>query len=121
MSAYDLPAAFALLGLNALIYGGLAYQLLYRRRRPVKAQTVTDAFAALGAALKASIPGLPSGFTWREGVQRAKSAGVHADWQRVWAALGAYEGFRYGEVRNEELDYAEILHLAEALQEVSPR
>jgi hypothetical protein len=121
MSAFDLPVAYALLGINVLIYGSLAYQFLSHRRRPVRAQTMTEAFAALGVALRASIPELPSGFTWREGVQRARSMGVHADWQRVWAALGAYEGFRYGGGRIGNQDYVEILHLAEALQEVAPR
>ena len=117
--AYDFTTPGLLLA-NLLIYGVLAFQLLRRRRkRLAKALTISDAFVALGPALKAAVRDLPAGYTWREGIDMARSTGVEVDWSRVGAALQAYEGFRYGGRAGEGYDYSEVLVLANALREAA--
>ncbi len=120
MPLLDSSAFYALIVLNALVYAGLAYQLLSRRKRQVRAVTITDAFRDLGAALLASVPGMPKGFTLREGVEKAKSLGIDADWTRVGDALKAYESLRYGGEQSQPADFSEVVSLAESLEEAAP-
>src|SRR5690348_7229795 len=91
MSLLDSWTSSALILFNVLVYSALAYQLFSRPRRRFRAPTISDAFRELAAVLLASIPGLPNGFTLREGVERAKSSGIDADWSRVEDALSDYE------------------------------
>ena len=110
-------AWYALLPVNALVYAGLAFQLLSKPKRRARALNMADAFKELGAALETSVPGLPKGFTWREGVERAKTSGFDADWTKLGDALSAYESIRYGGGRNQSGDFSEVIALAESLEE----
>lgn len=113
-------ALYVLMAVNALVYAGLAFQLLSKPKRRARALNIAEAFEELGAALTASVPGLPKGFTWREGVERVKTSGFDADWTKLGDALRAYEGIRYGGERNLSADFGEVIALAESLEVLAP-
>jgi hypothetical protein len=53
-------------------------------------------FRALGEVLRARFPDLPSGFTLREGLAKARVAEPGLDWGEIDKELVSYEGYRYG-------------------------
>lgn len=108
--AYLLTAADAVLFLLA----GL--QLLGQRRRRLRPRTLPEAFLGLGESLKFAFPDLPVGFTWREGLARARNSAAGVKWQSVERALDAYEGYRYGRKAAESQDYSEVAKLANVLR-----
>jgi hypothetical protein len=121
MPYLDPAFSYALALLNVIVYAGLAYQLLWKQKKKARALTMADAFKELGAALLAAVPGLPKGFTLREGVEKAKSLGIVADWGKVGGALRAYESMRYGSEPDPAADFSEVISLAESLEEAAPR
>lgn len=102
-----------LLVVNVLLYIPLVWTALGRRRRKVKASNLADAFGGLEAALKEAVPDLPAGFTWEEAVSRLKSSGVKTEGMEE--ALRRYEEYRYGGLPLPELDFREVLRVANLL------
>jgi hypothetical protein len=103
-----------------VLYGFAGLQLARNPRRTPRANSAQEAFAQLADALKTAIPSLPTGFTWREGIERAMTAGVRVDWQKLSAELGSYEEFRYGGRGAPTSEYSEVTSLTRALHEVAP-
>lgn len=108
---------YGLVGLNALLYSWLAYQLLGRKLAgKVRAGTVSEAFTILGNELRAAVPGIPSGFTWREGISHAQGLGLDVDWREIRREVDSYEAYRYGGRSEEPGEYGEVLTLARELR-----
>jgi len=107
----------ALLVLNILLYVPLVYAAMRRRRQRVNASNLADAFSGLELALKEAVPDLPSGFTWEEAVARLKSSGVQT--KGMEEALRSYEEYRYGGLPLPDLDFREVVKLANMLGGIS--
>ena len=120
MLATDSLLIYILVGLNLVLYSFAGLQLARRRRNLPRANSAQEAFAQLAEVLKSAIPSLPRGFTWREGIDRAMTAGVKVDWQRLAAELGSYEEYRYGGRGAPITEYTEVASLTRALREVAP-
>jgi hypothetical protein len=103
----------ALLALNVALYVPLVFSALRRRRRKVTASNLADAFNGLELALKEAVPDLPAGFTWEEAVARLRRAGVPT--QGMEGALKGYEEYRYGGVPLPDLDFREVVKVANQL------
>jgi hypothetical protein len=108
----------ALLALNVLLYIPLVLSAVRRRRQKVNASNLADAFSGLELALKEAVPGLPAGFTWEEAVARLRSSGVQT--AGMEDALRKYEEYRYGGLPLPDLDFKEVVKLANMLGGVSP-
>lgn len=107
----------SLVGVNVILYSGLALQLARMRDTgQQRAQTISDAFAILGRELKRSVPTIPPGYTWREGIEQARKMKLNVDWSKVIKATDAYESYRYGCAEEVNSDYAEVLTLARELR-----
>ena len=107
---------YGLIGSNAAIYAVLALGYIKRRVvRVPKTSEVSVAFAMLEEALTRSFPDLPAGFTWEEGIARAKSLKLPIVWTEVYGTLRAYEAYRYGTVVSLSGDGREVLKLAYSL------
>jgi hypothetical protein len=104
----------ALLALNVVLYAALAIAILRRRMRRVSAKDLAEAFKGLETALKQAVPDLPAGFTWGEAVARLRSAGVRTD-GTLEEALKGYEGYRYGGAPLPDLDFREVVKVANML------
>lgn len=102
-----------LLALNAALYVPLVVAALRRRRQKVSANNLADAFAGLEQALKEAVPGLPTGFTWEEAVARLRSSGVQT--RGMEDVLKRYEEYRYGGSPLPDLDFHEVVNLANKL------
>ena len=103
----------ALLGLNIVLYIPLVWTAMGRRRRRVKASNLADAFVGLELALKGAVPDLPAGFTWEEAVARLRSSGVQT--KGMEDALKGYEEYRYGGVPLPDVDFHEVVKVANML------
>jgi len=103
----------ALLALNIALYIPLVLAALRRRRHRVAASNLADAFSGLELALKEAVPDLPAGFTWEEAVARLRSSGVRTEGME--GALRGYEEYRYGGVPLPDLDFREVVKVANAL------
>lgn len=103
----------ALLALNVALYIPLVLAALRRRRRKVTASNLADAFNRLELALREAVPGLPAGFTWEEAIARLRSSGVRTE--GVEGALKSYEGYRYGGLPLPDLDFREVVKVADML------
>lgn len=108
-----------LLALNAALYAPLVYAALGRGRRRATASNLGEAFRALELALKRALPDLPAGFTWEEAVARLKSSGVRTEGMED--ALKGYEEWRYGGLPLPDVDYQEVVRVANALGGLAPR
>lgn len=75
------------------MYSSLASGVVFLSRTR---RYVGDTFEALGQALKERFPDLPSGFTLREGLARARELVPNLNWKEIDDALRAYEDYRYG-------------------------
>jgi hypothetical protein len=103
----------ALLALNVLLYVPLVLSPLGRRMRRVSATNLAEAFKGLEVALKQAVPDLPAGFTWGEAVARLRSAGVQTGGMEN--ALKGYEDYRYGGTPLPDLDFHEVVKVANML------
>jgi len=102
-----------LLALNAALYVPLVVAALRRRRQKVNATNLADAFAGLEQALKEAVPGLPAGFTWEEAISRLRTSGVQT--KGMEDVLKRYEEYRYGGSPLPDLDFHEVVNLANKL------
>jgi hypothetical protein len=103
----------ALLALNVVLYATLVFAALRLRRRKFAASNLSEAFNDLELALKEAVPDLPSGFTWEEAVARLRSSGMSTE--AVEGALKGYEAYRYGGAPLPDLDYREVVEVANML------
>ncbi len=93
----DLLPLWILVALDAAAYVALAVGILSARRVPARRElSLAAAFGVLEGSLVQSFPDLSSGFTWREGLARARKLRLDVNWGRVEDELNRYEGFRYG-------------------------
>lgn len=102
-----------LLLLNVALYVPLVLAVFRRRRQRVRASNLAEAFNGLELALKAAVPDLPAGFTWEEAVARLSSSGMKTDGMEK--ALRGYEEFRYGGRPLPDLDFKEVIKVANML------
>lgn len=103
----------ALLALNVVLYIPLVLAALRRRRRKVTASNLADAFNGLELALKEAVPDLPAGFTWEEALARLRSSGVRTEGME--GALRSYEEYRYGGLPLPDLDFREVVNVANTI------
>jgi hypothetical protein len=108
-----------LLALNIVLYVPLVLPYVQRRRRMVHAANLVDAFNGLEKALKHAVPDLPPGFTWEEAIARLKSSGVQT--KGMEAALKGYEDYRYGGSPIPNLDFREVVNVANTLAKMDVR
>ena len=108
----------ALLALNVVLYAALGFAALKQRRRKVEPSNLIEAFNGLELALKEAVPDLPSGFTWEEALARLKSSGVKTE--AMEEALKSYEAYRYGGAPPPDLDYREVVNVANMLGRTTP-
>jgi hypothetical protein len=109
----------ALLALNVVLYATLAIAILKRRMSRVSAKNLAEAFRGLEIALRQAVPELPAGFTWGEAVARLRSAGVQTNGMEN--ALKGYEEYRYGGTPLPDLDFHEVVKVANMLGGVNKR
>lgn len=107
-----------LLGLNVALYVPLVVAAVRRRRQRVNASNLVDAFKGLELSLQEAIPDLPAGFTWEEAMARLKSSGVPTE--GMDGVLRGYEEYRYGGVPLPDIDFREVVRLANRLGGVTP-
>lgn len=109
---------YLLVSSNVGLYALLAAQLLGSGRAgaPGRATGVAEAFALLGTEIRRTVPGIPSGFTWEEGVEGARRLKIKVDWPRVEEAVRRYEEYRYGGKEEPVGGYEEIGRLARELR-----
>ena len=106
-----------LLALNAAVYLSLVAGLIARRRPPTPAsEDIRSAFVLLDGALRKAFPDLPEGFTWREGMTKAKKKGLQLDWKELDKTLRSYEAYRYGGADEPKSSQSELLRLVRALR-----
>jgi hypothetical protein len=103
----------ALLALNIALYVPLVFSALRQRRHRVVASNLVDAFNGLELALMQALPDLPAGFTWEEAISRLRSSGVRTEGME--GALRGYEGYRYGGLPLPDLDFREVVRVANTL------
>lgn len=108
----------ALLAVNVVLYASLGVAALGQRRRKVEPSNLKEAFNGLELALKEAVPDLPSGFTWEEALARLRSSGVKT--QAMEGALASYEAYRYGGAPLADLDYREVVNVANMLGRTTP-
>jgi hypothetical protein len=102
---------------DVLLYALMTYQLVRGRRGSrIGASDATEAFTILGSELRAAIPTIQRGFTWREGIQEARGLHLDIDWERLGREVEGYEAFRYGGEARPGQDYGEVLALARELR-----
>jgi len=103
----------ALLALNVALYAPLVFTVFRRRKHKVKASNLADAFNGLELALKEAVPDLPAGFTWEEAIGRLRASGVQT--KGMEEALKSYEEYRYGDLPLPDLDFREVVKVANML------
>ena len=103
--------------MNIALYIPLVLSALRRRRHKVNASNLADAFSGLELALKEAVPDLPAGFTWEEAIARIKSTGVKTD--GMDNALKGYEEYRYGGSPLPDMDFREVVRVANMLGGIS--
>jgi hypothetical protein len=98
---------------DIVVYGALVLGMVLAVRRIRRAQiNPTDAFSSLDLALNKRFPEIAPGFTFREGVGRARILGLEVNWESVDRALTQYEAYRYGEGPIPTDGSAEVARLA---------
>jgi hypothetical protein len=102
-----------MLVVNVVLYAALAFTVLSGRARRVNAENLAEAFKGLEAALKQAVPDLPDGFTWGDAVARLRSAGIQTSGMEN--ALKGYEAYRYGGTPLPNVDYHEVVMIANIL------
>ena len=80
-----------------VVYASLTGAALqWARQRAPRPADSAGAFRLLETALKRSFPDMPQGFTIREGLVRARGAGLALRWEAIDQTLAEYEAYRYG-------------------------
>ena len=102
-----------ILALNVVLYVALVFTVLSGRARRVNAANLAEAFKGLEVALKQAVPDLPDGFTWGDALARLRSAGVQTNGMEN--ALKGYEEYRYGGTPLPNVDYHEVVMVANIL------
>ena len=83
--------------LNLAAYSSLGVGLLQlSRQRGAHGKDPNELFPLLAVTLRRAFPDLPASFTWREGMSRARAAGLQLRWDEIDATMTAYESYRYG-------------------------
>ena len=80
-----------------------------------RVSNVADAFKLLDLALRERFPDLPSGFTWKEGISKAKERYPTFDWSAIEESLSEYKAYRYGGSALAARDPRDVLRVATAL------
>lgn len=112
--AFDLWVAIAV---DVVIFGLLAAGIVMARKVNLgKVESLGAAFGQLEGSLVQSFPDLSNGFTWREGVARARRLNLKVDWGRVGVELDRYESFRYGSGEQPGAGSYEVMRLAALLR-----
>ena len=102
--------------LNVAVYVSLGAGLLQlRRQRPPSASDTQSAFRLLASGLRRAFPDLPTGFTLREGLSRARLAGLNLRWDEIDQGLADYEAYRYGDGSAPDLPQSELMKLVRML------
>ena len=89
--------------------------LQWRRQRPPSASDAQSAFRLLASGLRRAFPDLPTGFTLREGLSRARLAGLNLRWDEIDQSLADYEAYRYGDGSAPDLPQSELMRLVKVL------
>jgi len=102
--------------LNVAVYVSLGAALLQlHRQRTPSPPDAGGAFMLLGSGLRRAFPDLPQGFTLREGISRARLAGLDVGWDEIGRTLEVYEAYRYGGGPAPELPQSELMRLVKVL------
>lgn len=105
------------IAVNVVAYASLAGAVIqWNRQKVPKPVDGVGAFHLLDSALRRSFPDLPMGFTLREGVSRAKVAGLSVGWESIDQKLAEYEAFRFGGGSAPSLPLPEVMRLVKALR-----
>jgi hypothetical protein len=110
------PLAIAsLVTLDVAIYGAGVAGLLRRRRAESHPRDSERAFSQLERSLGKAFPELPSGYTWREALQKVEGLDLDVDWTEVAKALKQYEDWKYGSMVKPDEVNPEVVRLAREL------
>jgi hypothetical protein len=102
--------------LNVAVYLSLAAAVLqWSRQRMPKPSDARGAFRLLEVGLKRAFPDLPQGFTLREGLSRARLAGLNLSWDDIDRTVADYEAYRFGGEGSPGLPQPELMRLVRAL------
>jgi hypothetical protein len=102
-----------MLAVNVVLYVALVLTVQSGRARRVSAENLAEAFKGLEVALKQAVPDLPEGFTWGDAVARLRSAGIQTNGMED--ALKGYEEYRYGGTPLPNVDFHEVVIVANIL------
>jgi len=105
----------ALVAVDAVIYGAGVAGVLQGRRGRSDPRDAEKAFSQLEKSLGRAFPDLPSGYTWREALQRVEGLNLDVDWTEVVKALRQYEDWKYGAMVKPEAINPEVARLAREL------
>lgn len=114
MSDFEL-ILYGLVAGNAAVYALLVFGYVRPKLVRLPKAQVSVAFAILEDALTRSFPDMPAGFTWAEGIARAKTLKLRIEWGAVDGMLKKYEAYRYGVTADQSGDPREVLKLAYSL------
>jgi hypothetical protein len=103
-----------MLAVNVVLYVALVLTVQSGRARRVSAENLAEAFKGLEVALKQAVPDLPEGFTWGDAVARLRSAGIQTNGMED--ALKGYEEYRYGGTPLPNVDFHEVVIVANFLE-----
>ena len=113
----DLLPLWSLVVIDLVLYAALVAGLMAARKVPVnKSLTLPAAFGVLEGAITQTFPEMGSGFTWREGLARARKLRLDVNWGRVDEELHSYEAFRYGGSEQPGAGGYEVTRLAALLR-----
>jgi hypothetical protein len=102
--------------LNAAVYLSLAAAVVqWNRQRTPRPTDARGAFRLLEVGLKRAFPDLPQGFTLREGLSRARHAGLDLSWDEIDRTVADYEAYRFGGEGAPSLPQPELMRLVRAL------
>ncbi|MGD0638701.1 MAG: hypothetical protein ABSA72_11755 [Nitrososphaerales archaeon] len=102
---------------NVAAYASLAGAVVqWHRQRIPNPHDAAAAFHLLEEALGRSFPDLPRGFTLREGLTRARLAGLGLGWEEIDRKVAEYETFRYGGGPIPSLPQPEVMRLVKVLR-----
>jgi hypothetical protein len=104
------------IALNVAVYLSLAAAVVqWSRQRTPRPADAPGAFRLLELGLKRAFPDLPQGFTLREGLSRARLAGLDMSWEDIDRTVADYEAYRFGAEGAPSLPQPELMRLVRAL------
>ncbi|HME18764.1 MAG TPA: hypothetical protein VKF15_03400 [Nitrososphaerales archaeon] len=115
MALSDPLVIASLVTMDVAIYGAGIVGLLRKRQAELSPRDSEKAFSQLERSLGRAFPDLPSGYTWREALQRVEALNLDVDWTEVVKALRQYEDWRYGAMVKPEAVNPEVVRLAREL------